>query len=392
VIEVNDTKELLQRAREGFAPPEDFLGSLVRRRERNRRNQRIAAGILGIAVFVAPVALFVGLSSVDRTQTPTPAGPSEAVPGVAEIDPLVDSINRCHLPLVTPEEVRSALGFLPGDPARFERGVEFATYPAAQVEGWGGVVFGCEYASVYGGGEVVISAYTADAPPPLGRSEPVQGIGDEAEFSPYGNGDRHLDGYGPESATSVLQVRSGELILRFNGTWGGYSDAALGNLRQLAENALNALEGILDPRVVSINECERLLVTRQEVASVLSSHAGRPQRTRSVTVSKDCTYTSYTRSQGSGHLWIYADTVDADGLSVPFPSRTRPVQGIGDRAEFSPGDVGPVEGPERRTTILRVWTGDLILTFEGRGVWDSYGLPAMQQLAEDALTTLDEGT
>jgi hypothetical protein len=192
-------------------------------------------------------------------------------------------------------------------------------------------------------------------------------------------------------------LRSGVVsIAAFIATVAFFSDLGLGDRTQTPaphEPTVAQSGGAeIDPFVNSIDRCERLLVTRQEVASVLGFQAGHPVPTRSVTVSADCIYTSYIRGQGSGHLWIYAHMVDADGLSVPFPSRTRSVQSIGDRAEFSPGDVGPVDGPERATTILRVWSGDLILTFEGWGVWDSYGLPAFRQLAGSASTMLNEGT
>lgn len=46
------------------------------RRNRKRRNQRIAAGVVGIALFVVPVALIAVLSSRDRTQTPAGPGPT----------------------------------------------------------------------------------------------------------------------------------------------------------------------------------------------------------------------------------------------------------------------------------------------------------------------------
>ena len=44
---------------------EDFL----RRRDRKRRNQRIAAGVVGIAVFVAAGWIVTSVSSLDRSET-----------------------------------------------------------------------------------------------------------------------------------------------------------------------------------------------------------------------------------------------------------------------------------------------------------------------------------
>ena len=103
------------------------------------------------------------------------------------------------------------------------------------------------------GGHLVITAYLADAPPPpMGRSDPVPDLGDAARFSPYGNGDEHLHAY--EGATSVLEVRRGDLILRFNG--GSFELAGnvvvqhvtgypLEVLDVLAQSALRVLDQIL---------------------------------------------------------------------------------------------------------------------------------------------------
>jgi len=47
-----DTKQLLRDTRDRVAPPIDVLGSLERRRDERRRNQRIRAGVLGLAIAV----------------------------------------------------------------------------------------------------------------------------------------------------------------------------------------------------------------------------------------------------------------------------------------------------------------------------------------------------
>jgi hypothetical protein len=91
---MNDTKGLLQRARSQFPPPEGVMESLRGRRDRKRRNQRIAAGVVGIAVFVAAVWIVTSGGSLDRSRTSVvpggdvtgPAaetGPVEAGPTVA---------------------------------------------------------------------------------------------------------------------------------------------------------------------------------------------------------------------------------------------------------------------------------------------------------------------
>jgi Tol biopolymer transport system component len=70
-------KELLDREARRVDEAPDALGSVLRRRDRKRRNQRIAAGVVGIAVFVGAVWIVTSVGSFDRTQTP-------AVPGGAE--------------------------------------------------------------------------------------------------------------------------------------------------------------------------------------------------------------------------------------------------------------------------------------------------------------------
>jgi Tol biopolymer transport system component len=71
---MSDTKEQLQHARRQFPLPPDLMESLRRRRDRKRRNQRIAAGVVGIAVFVAAVWIVTSVGSVDRSQPAVPGG------------------------------------------------------------------------------------------------------------------------------------------------------------------------------------------------------------------------------------------------------------------------------------------------------------------------------
>jgi hypothetical protein len=204
---------------------------------------------VGLAAVASTILGALGGQNASTSAEETPASPAgasaEAQQGVAVNDQtFVDSINECVHLLLTRQEVESSLGGRAADPAPWKPAVP-PTFPAAQVESWGGVVFGCEYVSVGGGGgQVVISAYTADRPPPLGRSRAVEGLGDEAEFSPYGNGDEHV--VGPEGATSIIQVRSGDLILRLNGRIFDIAGSGAGDglplLRHLAEDALTNLD------------------------------------------------------------------------------------------------------------------------------------------------------
>jgi Tol biopolymer transport system component len=60
----------LEQAERVFGPPEGSFERFTRRRDRKRRNQRIAAGVVGIAVFVAAVWIVTSGLSFDRTQQP----------------------------------------------------------------------------------------------------------------------------------------------------------------------------------------------------------------------------------------------------------------------------------------------------------------------------------
>jgi hypothetical protein len=78
---MNETKQLLERARDQFPPPTDVMDALVRRRDRKRRNQRIAAGVVGIAVFVAAVGIVMTVGSSQHQPTPgAETGPVERKP------------------------------------------------------------------------------------------------------------------------------------------------------------------------------------------------------------------------------------------------------------------------------------------------------------------------
>jgi hypothetical protein len=73
-------QESVERAAERFKAPDGALERLIRRRDRKRRNQRITAGVVGIAVFVAAVWIVTNEGWFDRTQTPAAPGPVETGP------------------------------------------------------------------------------------------------------------------------------------------------------------------------------------------------------------------------------------------------------------------------------------------------------------------------
>jgi hypothetical protein len=81
-----DIRTLLERGYANATPPPDGFERMLRRRDRRRRNQRIAAGVVGIAVFVAAVWIVTNGLSFDRARTPAAPGPKET--GPAETGPL----------------------------------------------------------------------------------------------------------------------------------------------------------------------------------------------------------------------------------------------------------------------------------------------------------------
>jgi Tol biopolymer transport system component len=91
---MGDLKSVLERGLRGFEPSDDAFERTLRRRDRKRRNQRIAAGVVGIAVFVAAVWIVTSVGSLDRSQTavipgddvtePAETGPVETGPTVTE--------------------------------------------------------------------------------------------------------------------------------------------------------------------------------------------------------------------------------------------------------------------------------------------------------------------
>jgi Tol biopolymer transport system component len=76
----NDRFDVLDRLAPLFDAPEPSFEAFLRRRDRKRRNQRITAGAVGIAVFVAAVWVVTTGGSFNRTQQPaiqpTPTPPA----------------------------------------------------------------------------------------------------------------------------------------------------------------------------------------------------------------------------------------------------------------------------------------------------------------------------
>jgi hypothetical protein len=98
---MTDRFDVLERYAPLFDAPEPSFEGFVRHRDRRRRNQRIAAGVVGIAVFLAAVAV-ITTSPADRSITPGGGGTPQ--PTIAP-----EASNIVGLP---------ALGALPSTPER----------------------------------------------------------------------------------------------------------------------------------------------------------------------------------------------------------------------------------------------------------------------------------
>ena len=105
---MNETREFLERVGERFAFPDEAFERLERRRDRKRRNQRITAGVVGIAVFVAAIWIIATGGPFDRTQ-PGVTGPTvPPAPGVPEVDYVIDLSTGAMTPL--PESIVRSFG------------------------------------------------------------------------------------------------------------------------------------------------------------------------------------------------------------------------------------------------------------------------------------------
>jgi Tol biopolymer transport system component len=87
---VIDEREIVRVAVERLAPPEPSYERLLQRRDRKRRNQRITAGVVGIAIFMAAVWIVTAGGSLDRSET-------SVVPGGDVTGPALSNcvVTRC---------------------------------------------------------------------------------------------------------------------------------------------------------------------------------------------------------------------------------------------------------------------------------------------------------
>ena len=70
-----DDRDLFEHAVRRFPPPERSFDRLITRRDRKRRNKRVAAGALGVAVALAAILVGTSIIRSDERQPANPALP-----------------------------------------------------------------------------------------------------------------------------------------------------------------------------------------------------------------------------------------------------------------------------------------------------------------------------
>jgi WD40-like Beta Propeller Repeat len=85
-------RDLLEQALSRFEPEPGLTERIYRRRDRKRRNKRLAAGVVGIAVFVASIWIVTTGGPFDRAATPAVPGGETGPTEVTEVTPPVSAV------------------------------------------------------------------------------------------------------------------------------------------------------------------------------------------------------------------------------------------------------------------------------------------------------------
>jgi hypothetical protein len=106
---MTDYRNVLERDLARVGPAPFGFDDVARRRDRKRRNKRIAAGVVGIAVFVAAVWIVRDVALFDRSETPAVPGPTVTDP--TETGPTYNG-PRYTLGRVTKEDIALGESFM----------------------------------------------------------------------------------------------------------------------------------------------------------------------------------------------------------------------------------------------------------------------------------------
>jgi hypothetical protein len=92
-----DERDVFEKSFRRYEPEGGSFERLVRRRDRRRRNQRIAAGVVGIVVFVAAIWIVTSGLWLDRSTPAVPGsktGPAETTPPRARASAAPDVVRE----------------------------------------------------------------------------------------------------------------------------------------------------------------------------------------------------------------------------------------------------------------------------------------------------------
>ena len=81
---MSEYTKLFERAGARYEAPSLSTQGLLLRRDRRRRNRRITAGVVGVAVFVAAVWILRDVASLNRGETVVPGESGTTGPAVTE--------------------------------------------------------------------------------------------------------------------------------------------------------------------------------------------------------------------------------------------------------------------------------------------------------------------
>jgi hypothetical protein len=303
----DDRFDVLDRFAPLFEAPQPPFEGFLRRRHRKRRNQRITAGAVGIAVFVAAIWIVTSGELFDRSGTPGSSGPVVAPDGPGRVG-LVGLAPEGATPSLPSrgELVLSAFfAHTGGDPGRFH----FNVYADGRLI----------WQRLGGGTDKYAIDYTTGWVEQRLTPEGVELLRSEALSTGLFDNDVHLvGGYIPYSGE--VGVRNGDRLVRV--TWGGPQAGPETTATPEQASALKQLDARLaDPASwlpASAWEDEQmrpfvpsrysLCVESAQLVGLARAMASLPQPAQDLLDAWDLTYRESTYSEG--RYWCSAVTTE----------------------------------------------------------------------------------